>query len=133
MPRRPWHAVEGGVACVPILLNLFGEGHPLAFAVYSAIARHHAAFSFENGAFQLTKNAVQHVQAAVVQYAPEILVSVDLDHALVEAKADPHGDLVVKLNDEPQSIEIGAYLAYCLLVRVLRRADQLGTARSVHD
>jgi len=127
MGKRPWHAVEGALAVVPILNDVFGSNPALAMAAYSAIARHHAAHSYSNGAFKLMKEAQKHVLAALTD---EVRKHLRLELISEGQKdEDPLGENVIQLNDSPADEEIASYLAYLLVVRVLRLADQLGTAR----
>ncbi len=120
MPRRPWHAVEGAIAAVPILLQEFGEQHPLVLAIFGAIARHHSADSDSNQAFRLVNKAADHVFATFNE--------------------DRNGELVGISEDIPQNAGARDYLpepmsrpetfsVYLLLVRLLRRADQIGTQK----
>lgn len=127
MGKRPWHAVEGALAVVPILNHVFSSNPALAMAVYSAIARHHAAHSYNNGAFKLVKNAQKHILATLTNETWRQLM-IDL---IPEGQKDedPTGENVIQLNDSPSNEEIASYLTYLLIVRVLRLADQLGTAR----
>jgi CRISPR-associated endonuclease/helicase Cas3 len=142
MPKRPWHAVESSLASVPMLAAVFKDDLWLARVVYSAIARHHAPRSAENQEFRLVPRARAHVTASLeaaaeklpMTISPEIqryfanLVLDGIDEE-IERDADPMRENVIDLNDEPHPDEIHSYLAYWLIVRVLRRADQLGTER----
>ena len=119
MPRRPWHAVEGAIAILPVLASEFGDQHPLVDAVFTAIARHHSAASDSNRAFRLVSDAPDHVQFPTSGNAFTLL-GVDQ-----EMPADAGATDFIP---EPQH-KFAAFLAYLLLVRVLRRADQLGTEK----
>ncbi len=127
MGKRPWHAVEGAIAVVPILNHVFSSNPALAMAVYSAIARHHAPHSYNNGAFKLVKNAQKHILATITNETWRQLM-IDLISE-GQKDEDPMGENVIQLNDSPSDEEIASYLAYLLIARVLRLADQLGTAR----
>ncbi|HLU09849.1 MAG TPA: CRISPR-associated helicase Cas3' [Oceanobacillus sp.] len=142
MPKRPWHAVESSLACVPMLAEVFKDDLWLARVVYSAIARHHAPRSAENQEFQLIPHAKKHVTASLetaveklpMTISPEMQryfanLALDGIDDKIERDADPTRENVVDLNDEPHPDEIHSYFAYWLIVRVLRRADQLGTER----
>ncbi len=118
MPKRPWHAVEGAIAILPILVSEFGNQHPLVDAVFSAIARHHSTNSDSNRAFRLVSDAPNHAQLSILGNAFTLL---GLDQ---EVPADAGAKDFIP---EPQH-KSEAFLAYLLLVRVLRRADQIGTA-----
>lgn len=125
--KRPWHAVEGAIAVVPILKDIFGDNPALAMAAYSAIARHHAAHSYSNGAFKLMKEAQRHILATLTNETwGQLMIELISEGQKDE---DPLGENVIQLNDSPADEEVASYLAYLLMVRLLRLADQLGTAR----
>src|SRR5690606_22983755 len=129
MKARPPHAVESALASLPVLEMLFDTA-PLARAVYSAIARHHSPYSADNKSFQLIKNAQQHVIETLQKAHFEVDLSVlhfDGIHNPVESHADAWHELVIDLSDDPLDEDIAAYWAYLLIVRALRRADQIGT------
>jgi len=131
MKARPPHAVESALASLPVLEMLFDTA-PLARAVYSAIARHHSPYSADNKSFQLIKNAQQHVIETLQKAHFEVDLSVlhfDGIHNPVESHADAWHELVIDLSDDPLDEDIAAYWAYLLIVRALRRADQIGTGR----
>jgi CRISPR-associated endonuclease/helicase Cas3 len=119
MPKRPWHAVEGAIAILPVLANEFGNQHPLVDAVFSATARHHSADSDSNREFRLISDASNHIRLPVLRGASALL---GLDQ---EVPADAGAKDFIP---EPQR-KSEAFLAYLLLVRVLRRADQIGTEK----
>lgn len=125
--RRPWHAVEGAIATAPILFGAFAEQQSLAKAAFSAIARHHAPKSGDNQPFRLIREALAHIRAALnhvdnVESWTESLVGlreeIPSDFGASEVIAQPED------NDD-----LGSFLAYLLIVRALRRADQRGTER----
>lgn len=119
MRRRPWHAVEGAIATAPVAIAEFGNAHPLSRAVFSAIARHHAPYSDSNQSFRLVKDALLHVKATMQDDNVVQIIGLDgeipADAGAVDIIADPE-------------FNAPAFVAYELLVRVLRRADQLGTS-----
>ncbi|MBK9121546.1 MAG: CRISPR-associated helicase Cas3' [Chloroflexi bacterium] len=121
MKRRPTHAVEGALAAMPIYAGVLGEDHPLALAIYSAIARHHAPFADTNGKYGLIKGAIRHVATTLNAHLSGVPTS---ELELIEDagdNADPQHDNIAKPDDG------AAYWAYLLLARVLRLADQEGT------
>jgi hypothetical protein len=127
MGKRPWHAVEGALAVTPILNTAFRENPLLATAIYSAIARHHAPFSYSNGAYRLSKDAQQHTLAALPrEWHDQLLVDLVTQGQKDE---DINRNFVIILNDDPHEDDIAIYFAYLLIVRLLRLADQLGTSR----
>jgi len=119
MRRRPWHAVEGAIAVTPALREEFGVEHPLMRAAFSAIARHHAPISKDNLSFRLIDDAMRHIQAAAPELGSAEILGIDVeipsDAGAIDLIADPE-------------FHAPAFLAYEVLVRVLRRADQLGTS-----
>jgi len=132
MPRRPWHAVESALAGCYTVMNVLGEEHPLCPAIFSAIARHHAPFSGSHQKYQLRGDAEAHVRATFVAHLPAHQDKIEL---ISQAKAMPKStthDLIIHPNDWPHDegdCAEGAFIAYQLLARVLRNADQLGTQR----
>ena len=122
MRRRPRHAVEGAVAVLPALVGAFGEDHPLTHAAFSAIARHHSPQSEDNTAFRLIDRARRHIQAASNGLDSIALLGIDEE---VPSGAGAWGFMA-----EPDQ-KMPSFLAYLLLVRVLRRADKQGTALGI--
>ncbi|HRK68387.1 MAG TPA: CRISPR-associated helicase Cas3' [Hyphomonas sp.] len=123
LKRRPTHAVESALAAMPVYAAALGADHPLALAVYSAIARHHAPFADSNDHYRLVKGAVQQVAATFDAYFDGTrFTGLELiDEA--ERNADPQHDNIAKPEDG------AAYWAYLLMARVLRLADQEGTRK----
>ncbi len=120
MPKRPWHAVESAIATVPVLQQEFGNQHPLTFATFGAIARHHAADSGSNQAFRLVADAAAHVFSVGEWGEARELEGIDNE---VPAEAGAKDIIPAPMNSQE------AFWAYLLLVRLLRRADQTGTER----
>ena len=118
-PKRPWHAVESAIASAPTFMAALGQDHPLTFAAISAIARHHAAHSDTNQAFRLSKQAAKHIQSTLDDDRLFTLEGVDGE---IPARFGI-SQILAQPEDEAY------FLPYLLIVRVLRRADQLGTAR----
>ncbi|MBI5930832.1 MAG: CRISPR-associated helicase Cas3' [Chloroflexi bacterium] len=118
--KRPTHAVEGAIAVIHILQNQLGEDHPLVEAAFSAVCRHHTSHSSENQPFRLVNGAAQHVAAAMGSTDNLRLEGID---ETIEGNAGAD-EFVAK----PEDLE--AYLPYWLIVRLLRLADQEGTARN---
>lgn len=123
MRRRPWHAVESAVAALPVLIEEFGKEHPLIIAVFSAIARHHAAESQTHHAFRLMPNTAEHVWLPRFGSMPRVTL------LGIEAEIPPNAGAsryIARIQDPKYHT---AFWLYLLLVRVLRRADQIGTQR----
>ena len=124
MGRRRPHAVEGAVAVAPLLLAALGECPDVVRAAFSAIARHHGAFSSQFQRYQLVPGAQEAVaqtlaclpwQTAIWQNGGDLITAAGPDQQIDEFLVDPDDD--------------GPLLAYLLIARALRRADQVGTAR----
>ncbi len=123
MPRRPTHAVESALASCSLYTTAFDDDSPLIYAIYSAIARHHAPFANSNEDFHLIPNADHHVRATLSKHVPTLI---DPNWELIThayANADAQANNIAKPEDRE------AYWAYLLIARVLRRADQEGTRR----
>lgn len=123
MKRRPTHAVEGALAAMPVYAAALGDDHPLALAIYSAIARHHAPFADSNDDYRLVKGAARHVAATFDAHfggTPSTGLELISD---AKSNADPQHDNIAKPEDG------AAYWAYLLMARVLRLADQEGTRK----
>lgn len=125
--RRPWHAVEGAIATAPILFAIFAEQSPLAKAAFSAIARHHAPKSDDNQPFRLVKEAPAHIRA-VLRQADDIDGWIENLAGLREEIPSDFGVSEVIAQPEDDD-DLASFLAYLLIVRALRRADQRGTER----
>lgn len=121
MPRRPTHAVESALASNRLYAAAFEEDSPLIYAIYSAIARHHAPFADSNGEYRLITDADKHVRATLSKHGSTPL---DPNWELITdapANADAQAANIAKPEDG------ASYWAYLLMARVLRRADQEGT------
>ena len=125
--KRPWHAVEGAIASAPILFSLFAEQPSLAKAAFSAIARHHAPKSDDNQPFRLVKEAPTHIRA-VLRQADDIDGWIENLAGLSEEIPSSFG--ASQAIAQPEDDDLASFLAYLIIVRALRRADQLGTKRS---
>jgi len=121
--RKPPHAVEGAVAVAPLLAAAFRECMPVFNAAFTAIARHHGAFTREYRRYALAPGANQAV-AETLAWLPSPLAD-GLDAGDLLVSEDPARTPVDELLVDPQRDE--EFLAYVLLARALRRADQAGT------
>jgi len=121
--RKPPHAVEGAVAVAPLLAAAFEDCEPLFDVAFTAIARHHGAFTREYKEYALDPGACAEV-AGTLTLLPAALAG-DLraeDLLTSESPArTPIDDLLVNPGRDTE------FLAYILLARALRRADQMGT------
>lgn len=123
MPR-PRHAAEGALACARIITKALDNQQSLAQATITAIARHHAPFVIDCQSFQLAPNATE-ILVSTLQYIPsEIRQHVDVSllwDCLDENYSRQFGKLITTPTDQ------FGWMAYILLARALRRADQRGT------
>lgn len=110
--RRPPHAVESAVAIARVLITL---PEALRRAVFTAISRHHGAFTEGYQTFRLEKYAAEKVK---VTFGESV--------ALVDGKTvrTVPAAMFAPVNHD----EIDTFFAYAMLVRLLRRSDTRGTA-----
>jgi CRISPR-associated endonuclease/helicase Cas3 len=125
MGSRPPHAVEGAVAVAPLLAAAFGACRPVFKAAFTAIARHHGAFTRQGKKYSLAKGARQAI-AETLAWIPAGFVA-GLDVAAIWENEEPTEASIADFLVNPARDE--EFLAYIVLARVLRRADQEGTAK----
>lgn len=119
---KPNHAAESALAVGPVLVEALGrENQALVCAALTAIARHHTPFVNEGQKYELEAQAGRHLTEAA-QHLPEALRQ-GLDLRLVKMKGNSSKITAIQPDD------LWGWLAYLLLARALRRADQEGTAR----
>jgi CRISPR-associated endonuclease/helicase Cas3 len=123
---KPRHAAEGALAVSRILATALGRDEPLTRAALTAIVRHHAPFVSDCTTFNLTQDAKRHIAATLEVVPNAIQAIVQLDLLRMQQQATPAGFDTNVLIAPAQ--EFG-WVAYTLLVRALRRADQMGTAQ----
>jgi CRISPR-associated endonuclease/helicase Cas3 len=118
---KPHHAGEGALASSLIIARALGN-EPLTRAALAAIARHHTPFATDSGAFSLEPNAARHIEATLAFVPQELGKRIDVRGLKKEAQSlnTLHTTLARPAYDEE-------WLAYTLLARALRRADQRGT------
>jgi len=122
---RPNHAAESALAVSAILAKALDGNEPLAKAALTAIVRHHTPFARECSAYALEKTAMSHIVATLACVPVEVRQSLELA-GLRPALAAPNASFATMLV-EPGDMH--GWLAYTLLARALRRADQAGTSR----
>jgi CRISPR-associated endonuclease/helicase Cas3 len=122
--KRPPHAVEGAVAATLILADQLGDIPELLKAAFTAIARHHAPDSSTFEPFRLENGAIERTRRVLLRHAPEMKLGNIAFPNLSTQKGFSTKDGLIS----PTPNEEAAYLAYILLARALRRADQRGTA-----
>ena len=121
--RKPPHAVEGAVAAAPLLVTAFEAYKPVFNAAFTAIARHHGAFTRQYRSYALAPAASQAVADTLAWLPNSIAAGLDAKNLL--NSEDPAQTPIDKLLVDPQ--RDGEFLAYVLLARALRRADPMGT------
>jgi len=123
---KPCHAGEGACATSVILNEALCRNEQLVRAALAAIARHHAPFAQEAEPYVLEPDAAMHIQATLRFLPEEIRQSVQLSRLKAEVSAKRALPLA-----EPD--KMFSWLAYLLLARALRRADQEGTAQGSRE
>lgn len=125
---RPPHAVEGAVAVLKVIHKLLGapqQDDPrfkLIKAVFTAIARHHSPQADRYHEFNLHPAA----RPTVAQVLGDLGISDQASEALVTSKSSQPIDSLLIQPDARDEL-----LAYFLIVRVLRLADQEATSGKV--
>ncbi|MGQ9815968.1 MAG: HD domain-containing protein, partial [Candidatus Roseilinea sp.] len=119
---KPRHASEGALACAQILASALDKNTSLVKAALTAIARHHTPFAQECQQFRLRDDASDHIRTTLAFVPDDVASRVNLN----ELRHKDHGceqfrNLMAAPDDD------FGWMAYTLLVRVLRRADQRGT------
>lgn len=117
---KPPHASQSARAVAMILKQALGD-ELLVRAAITAISRHHGPFTTECKSYSLESQADAHIRATLDYVPEEVKQSVDVASLKSEIKANQEVLLV-------RPDETWGWLAYTLLVRGLRRADQEGTA-----
>jgi CRISPR-associated endonuclease/helicase Cas3 len=126
LERRPPHAGESALAVSGILVKAL-ENEALSRAALTAITRHHTPYARECEAYSLEPDALRHIQSTLDFVDTVTQSKVDLGLLRAESTTKPSGFAgILTTPDDPTS-----WLAYLLLVRALRRADQEGTRRGM--
>lgn len=127
---KPHHAGEGALAVSGILTQALGKQQEfLVRAAIAAITRHHTPFAQECQEYTLVTEARAHIETTLA-YLPEGLRSlVNLNLLRPQVTNPPHAFTSLLIRPH----ETHGWLAYVLLVRALRRADQEGTAKGIRE
>lgn len=115
---RPPHSSEGAWASWPIILHALDKNEMLSRAVFTAIARHHAAFASTIDGYTLSPHSTEAIDGALQQIdVPGELASLTtMGHpSFKETGALDHR--LIRNNDSRE------WLLYTLIVRVLRLCD----------
>ncbi|MBK8989539.1 MAG: CRISPR-associated helicase Cas3' [Chloroflexi bacterium] len=127
--KRPSHAVESAYAAAPILLAFLPEKDrhlPLFRAAFTAIARHHGAFTSQPDSYQLVGDCERHVQETAI-LLPPTLQTLDMAGLRRQLAYDAKAQRGIEERFLTQSHNEQDMTCYMMLVRVLRFADQEGT------
>lgn len=121
--KKPHHAGEGAMATSAILAQVLDKR--LAKAAMTAITRHHTPFAKECKIYKLEDQSKIHIKNTLVFVPAEVQASIDLRLVKVEEKSEVNSlpDYMATPSDNY------GWMAYILLARALRRADQEGTSR----
>ena len=114
-PRQPPHATEGAYATARWLSECFGDD---AIAVWTAIARHHGAFSESLEDFRLIDGAGKWVKETLPSISDREILLVDKP-VIADQKQFPD-DLLCFSKDDERLL----WPLYVFLVRIVRLADQ---------
>jgi CRISPR-associated endonuclease/helicase Cas3 len=112
MRKRPPHAVESAVGAAPLLMTL---PERLRQAAFTAICRHHGAFTSQYTPFQLEPFAPDKVSATFEG------LKIHLRDGKVKEKT------IQKNLVQPPKTSLDTFFAYALFARLLRRSDTKGT------
>ncbi len=121
--RKPSHAVEGAMAVAPLLAAVCQGCEPVFNAAFTAIARHHGAFTRQGKKYMLVSEAEQVVSETLDMLPDRLRRGMGVE---LWTSEEPTGASVADFLVNPERDE--EFLAYVLLARALRRADQEGTA-----
>ena len=118
---KPNHAGEGALASSLIVAKALGN-EPLMHAALAAIARHHTPFAKDSKEFTLEPGAAGHIQATLALVPKELGQRIDVRGLRKDAQSlNTLHNMLARPDNEDE------WLAYILLARALRRADQRGT------
>lgn len=118
---KPHHAGEGALAISIMAAKALGN-ESLIRAALAAIARHHTPFAKDSKAFVLEAGAARHIEATLAFVPPALRERIDVRGLKKEVQALNTLHTVLARPDRDDE-----WLAYVLLARALRRADQRGT------
>lgn len=127
--KRPNHAVESAYAAIPLLLAALPDKvkyRPLFRAAFTAISRHHGAFTSQGGSYQLIADYERHI-VETLPLLPEALRTMDTAAARRELVYDDKAQRGINAQFLIQPENDQDMTCYMALVRVLRMADQEGT------
>ena len=116
--KRPPHSSEGAWASWPIVLHALDKNEMLSRAVFTAIARHHAAFASTIVGYTLSPHSTEAIGGALQQIdVPGELSSLTTMGHPPFKKSGALDHRLIRNNDSRE------WLLYTLIVRVLRLCD----------
>jgi CRISPR-associated endonuclease/helicase Cas3 len=121
--RRPPHAVEGATAVAPLLAAALEGLEPLVKAAFTAIARHHGAFTRQGKSYRLVNQAPIAIAETIAWLPDPVRGKVNVN-ALWARKNPTEGQIRTLFVNPGSRKEL---LPYMILARALRYGDQLGT------
>jgi len=124
--KRPNHAAEGAMAIAKTIADAFTKNEEgLVKALLTAITRHHTPFTSECGAYVLENQAKSKILTTIDLIPDNIRQWVNLEALRIESRRiqNSFSNLLILPDDDV------SWMVYALIVRVLRRSDQAGTAR----
>ncbi|MCA9925114.1 MAG: CRISPR-associated helicase Cas3' [Anaerolineales bacterium] len=130
--KRPNHAVESALAAVPLLAAILPDKvryQPLLRAAFTAICRHHGAFSSQGSSYQLQSGFERHVGNTAVYLPPHLQTHFDPTNIRANFQHTGKNQRRIEETLLIQPTNAQDMTCYMILVRTLRFADQEGTKR----
>lgn len=118
---KPPHAGASARATAMIIKHALADNEPLLRATLTAISRHHTPFADRWQPYELVTDAEAHIRATLGCIPKEVTHNIDLKLLKRGIRGDQEMLLVLPS-------DTCGWLAYLVLARALRRADQAGTA-----
>lgn len=125
---KPPHSGEGALAVSGVVVKALGRNE-LAKACLTAIARHHAPYATECSTYKLELSAKEHIVTTSKLIPKEVLKKIDISFLRSDTSTPPISFSSVFV----QPANLLDWLAYALLARAVRRADQEGSARGSRE
>lgn len=129
--KRPSHAIEGAFASFRLLNKVVQSNvkfyQPLVRAAFTAVARHHAAFSSQAKAFKLVPEHMEYIESTWELLPAGLRPLMQGGTAVAEVEEKDLSRITNQMFIDPNNDE--EVCCYMLLVRALRMADQEGTSR----
>ncbi len=124
---KPPHAGESALACFAMLSAALNKNTDLIRATITAIARHHTPFASECKPFILRADAAAHIKQTLRFVPSDIAKQVDTSKLWMRDQGlDKFSNQLILPNSD------NGWMAYTLIARALRRADQQGTEKGAN-